>query len=212
MATRNVQLCAQHACRRLHFNIPVVALPLGFEQLHFGCTCHRETHARTLACQGFPKRAVFIVRRENGHTICRQRVDDFPVFLRHSVDRSHVLLVLALGVVDQGHGGLGHVGQACNFTGVVHTQLHHRTAVMRAQAQQGLRHADVVVQISLRGQGIVTETCVQDAGNHLRHGCLAIAACDGYDGQLKLTAPTFGQLTQRDARVDHFHACQMGGI
>jgi hypothetical protein len=34
---------------------------------------------------------------------------------------------------------------------VVHAQFHHREAVRGAQAQQRQRHADVVVEVALRG-------------------------------------------------------------
>ena len=48
---------------------------------------------------------------------------------RHRFYRDHELQMLALSVVDQGHGGLRHGGQFGNFAGVVHAKLDHTRLV-----------------------------------------------------------------------------------
>ena len=80
-----------------------------------------------------------------------QRVNDRAVFLRHPLNGGHEFEVLALRVVDQRHGGVGNGSQRRNFTGMVHAQLDHRDFVLAAQTQHRERHADVVVQVTLRG-------------------------------------------------------------
>jgi hypothetical protein len=54
--------------------------------------------------------------------------------LRHGLDADHEFLVLALGVVDQGHGRLGDGGQVGDLARVVHAQLEHRQRCARAGA------------------------------------------------------------------------------
>jgi hypothetical protein len=67
--------------------------------------------------------------------------------MRHGLDAAHEFLVLALGVVDQGHGGLGDGGQVGVSPGWFMPSSSTASGV-RAQAQHGQRQADVVVQVA----------------------------------------------------------------
>ena len=84
---------------------------------------------------------------------------------------------------------------------------------MWLQAQQGQRHANVVVQVALGGQGIFTlpaHSSTQDAGQHLGDGGFAVAAGHGNQWQAELGTPQGGQFAQRTAAVGHLHAGQTG--
>ena len=56
---------------------------------------------------------------------------------------------------------------------MVGAHLDHRVAVFRVQAQQGQRHADIVVEVALGGQGRSTPS--QDGGQHFLERGLAVA-------------------------------------
>ena len=150
-----------------------------------------------------------VVCREYSHTCGWQCTEGSAIFLRDRVHAHHEFLVLALGVVDQGHTGLSHRSQTSNFAGVVHAQLHHRTAVVGTQTQQGLRHANLVVQIAQGRQRVVTPACAQDAGDHLCHCGFAVAARHGNQGQGKLRPPSLCQLPQCTTAVWHFYPGQL---
>ncbi|MDT4834126.1 hypothetical protein FQZ97_677600 [compost metagenome] len=157
-----------------------------------------------------PDPGVVVVAGEHRHAVAAQGRDHLAVFARHRFHRGHEFLVFALGVVHQRDGGLGERGEIGDFAGVVHAQLDHREAVVLAQAQQRERHADVVVQIALRGMGGVASGRAQDGRHHLRHRGLAVAAGHGDQRQLELLAPQARQLTQGQPRVGHFHTRQTG--
>jgi len=120
----------------------------------------------------------------------------------------HEFLVLALGVVDQGHRGLGDARQLGNLAGMVHTQLHHAQLVHGTEAEQGQRHANRVVEVALGRKRRIAGLGLQDAGDHLRHRGLAIAAGDGNQGQAKHAAPAGRQGPQGLGGVRHLDAGQ----
>ena len=120
----------------------------------------------------------------------------------------HELQVLALGVVDQGHRGAGHGCQRGNFAGVVHAQFDHGRLVRSREAQQHQRHADVVVEVALRGKGRLALPGPQDGGNHLRDGGLAVATRHADQRQSELGAPPCSQGAKRRQSVGHFNAGQ----
>ena len=91
---------------------------------------------------------------------------------------------------------------------MVHAQLDHGHAVVATQIEQGQRHANVVVQIALGRQGIVTRMGAQDAGDHLGHSGFAVAAGHRDDGQIELRAPACCQFAQSDARIGHHQSGQ----
>ena len=105
------------------------------------------------------------------------------VLVRHRFHAVHEFLVLALGVVDQGHRGAGHGCQRGNFAGVVHAHLQHRNAMRVRHAQQVQRHAYGVVEIAARGQcclALPAHMRAQNGRDHLRDRGLAIAAGHGH--------------------------------
>ena len=193
--------------------MPSQIAPLGFTadvSCWVGVT---ESEASARTGQFAPKKRIGIVTGEHGHTVNGQRTQHLTVFDGYCLDRAHKLLMLTLGVVDQRHRGLRHGSQDLDFAGVVHTQLHHSQAVVVAQAQQCLRHTQIVVQVALCGQGIVAcaaHGCAQDTGHHLRHRGFTVAAGHGNQRQAETAAPQCGQLTQGQTGVGHVHTWQMG--
>ena len=60
--------------------------------------------------------------------------------------------IFQMGHADQRNNGGGRAcaaGQALDFTGVVHSHFHHRVLGSGGQAEQRVRHADVVVLVAL---------------------------------------------------------------
>ena len=95
---------------------------------------------------------------------------------------------------------------------MVHAQLNHSYFVARAQPQQGQGHANVVVEITLRGQHGIGHMRAKDGGDHLRHRGLAVAAGDGYQRQAELRTPAAGQLAQGQFGVCHHQPWQASSI
>jgi hypothetical protein len=124
------------------------------------------------------------------------------------LDAGHEFLVLALRVVDQRDGRPHQRRQLRDLAGVVHAELDDAGAVRFAQAQQGQRHADVVVQVALGREGSIAVSGAQDRRDHLRDGGLAVAAGHRHQRQRETRAPGRGQLLQRAQRVGHLQARQ----
>src|SRR5438876_10142138 len=71
--------------------------------------------------------------------------------------------------------------------------LHDALPIFRvlAQAQQGQRHADVVVQVPFGRERRVAEPGPQDGRDHLRHRGLAVAArSEEHTSELPVTRPS----------------------
>ena len=89
--------------------------------------------------------------------------------------RLHKFLMLALGVVHQAHCRLRNGGERGGFARVVHTDLYRRHMMIGAQAQQGQRQPDVVVEIALGGERVFgAPMLAQNRGDHLLHRGLAV--------------------------------------
>ena len=200
MASGNLQVELQaldpFAEPGLRLHPPVPALPLRIQQAHavagFSTCGWRVAEGDAAPCTGeaAPQGRVDIVCGKNGHAMGGQGADHSPVFGRDRVHRVHEFQVLALRVVHQRHGGLCHRAELCDFARVVHPEFDHADAVFAAQAQDGQRHANVVVQVALRGQRrAVRRMQMQDGSNHLRDRGFAVAAGDADQGQMPLRAP-----------------------
>ena len=128
MATGNGQRIVEIEVCATRVNLPTRTLPNGCYTVHAGHSRDLRTkHAGwTLASKCKPEWRVGIVTGENCRSADRQGRDDCAVFLGYCLDGVHELKMLALGIVDQGYGGLCHGGQDCNFTRVVHAQLNNR--------------------------------------------------------------------------------------
>ena len=69
---------------------------------------------------------------------------------RDPVEGAQPLEMRGLYVGDDRRAGPGERREGAQLTGVVEAHLHRRGAVLRAQAEQSKRHADVVVEVALR--------------------------------------------------------------
>ena len=136
--------------------------------------------------QCVPHRRKGIVLRKHCNAIGGQRLNHSAIFSGDGFQGGHELQMLALGIVHQRHCGPGHAGQQRNLAGVVHAQLKHGYCLACAQPQQRQRHANVIVEVALRGQHAIGRVSAQDGGDHLRHRGLPIAACDSNQRQLEL--------------------------
>ena len=100
-----------------------------------GIAAPGKTHLAAGTGQALPDGRVGIVGRVHRHAVGGQCGNDGAVLVGHRLDAGHEFLVLTLRVVDQGHGGLGDVGQLGDFARVVHAQFQHRDTVAGAQTQ-----------------------------------------------------------------------------
>jgi hypothetical protein len=95
----------------------------------------------------------------------------------------HELQVLALRVVDQRHRRPHQMAARCAISPgwFIPSSTTRQACARAAHAQQRLRHADVIVQVALRGQCMAGRGQPHRMdGHHLGHGGLAVAAGDGH--------------------------------
>ncbi len=174
----------------------------------------RKTEAAPRAGLRAPQRRPGVVDREDHDPCGAERVDRAAVLARDGLDAGQEFLVLALRVVDQHRLRLDERGQLRSLAGVVHAELDDAgavpAAVVLAQAQQGQRHADVVVEVARGGEAALAVPGAQDRADHLRDRGLAIAAGDGQQRQVQVAPPGRGELLQRGQRVDDLQARQPG--
>ena len=117
----------------------------------------------------------------------------------------------ALGIVDQGNRWSGDIGQVGNFARMVHAHFDHGAVMFATQLQQGQWQADIVVEIAGRGQhAVLAEVGTQNRGAHLLDGCLAVAAGDANQRQVKTLAPMRRELPESQAGVDNGNQRQVG--
>jgi hypothetical protein len=188
----------------------MVLHPFAVLQRHFGCDRFSKPETPAQASQGLPQRRVGIVSRKNRHTVGGQGLQNCPVFTRDGLHRDHELLVFALCIVHQGHGGRRYPGQPRHFSGMVHAYFNHGAAVCGTQAQQGQGQANVVVEVALGCQRLLACPGAQDAGHHLSHRGFSVAACHRHQRQLELLAPPTSQLAQGLSTVGHLKATEPG--
>ncbi len=94
---------------------------------------------------------------------------------------------------------------------MVHAQLEHGGAMTCAQAQQGQRHADVVVQVAGCSQAPrVALPFGEHRGDHFLGGRLAVAAGHRHHGQHEPGTPGGADARQRHARIAHDKLRQSG--
>ena len=211
-----MQGISQRPRRRAGRYLPGVPRPLRSQAGHVSlavCTgCGTEGECGTCAGLGCPQRTESVVRRKDCDALRGQGVNDRAVFFGYCVDRAHEFKVLALGVVHQRHGRLGHGSQRGYFTGVVHAEFDYGHLVFGAQAQQGQRHTDIVVEVALGCQAGLGFEGPQNGGNHLGHCGLAIATRHRDQRQLELRPPSRGQAGQCQFGIRHHQPRQAGGL
>ncbi|MDT4829024.1 hypothetical protein FQZ97_624320 [compost metagenome] len=167
-------------------------------------------HAARLG-QGIPDRRVRFVARIDGNAVVGQRGDCSAVLVRHRFHAMHEFLMLALGIGHQRHRGRRHGRQLRDLAGMVHAQFEHGGPVLRTQAQQRQRHADIVVEVAGGGQAARLATPIGQHGrNHFLGRGFAVAAGHRDDGQGKLRAPGRADTHQRHARVAQHQLRQAG--
>ena len=163
----------------------------------------RKAHLGSGTCQVLPQRGKGILRRKHRHTVFGKCCQHSAVFLRHRLHCGHEFLVLTLGVVHQGHRGLGHRGKPRDFSGVVHAQLDHCDAVVRAQTQQREWHPDFIVEVALGGHHVLGVFDTQNRSDHLCDRGFSVAPCDSQHRQAEFGTPSCGQLAQGFQAVGH---------
>jgi len=103
--------------------------------------------------QAAPQRGERIVRVDDGgRGRCEPR-DHLAFGARDTLEAAEAFEVLGAGVGDQPDGRTRHLDERRHLARVVGPHLHDRKAMLGSEAQQGERHADVVVEIAPRREG-----------------------------------------------------------
>src|SRR5690606_24586632 len=120
------------------------------------------------------------------------------------LDRAHELLVLALRVVDEGHTGLDDLGEPGDLPRTIHPEFDDGRAVLLAQAEDGQRHADFIVEVARSRQALLAADRLREDGReHLLHRGLAVAAGDRDHQRVEPAPPATGKLAERAAGIGH---------
>ena len=117
----------------------------------------------------------------------------------HPLGTAEAVEVGPADVGDEPVVGLGNRGQQGDFAAGARPHLHHAELRRGIHRQQRQRHADVVVQIALRGAE--HEALGEHAGDELLGRRLAVAACDGQDWNGQCAAVFAGQRLERREHV-----------
>ena len=94
-------------------------------------------------------------------------------------------------VGDQSAGRLSRLGEGLDVARMAGTHLDDGYLVLLREAEKGLGHSHVVVEVALCVEHVVLLR--QNGGNELLRGGLAVGACDADDGDVELAAVLAGQ-------------------
>ena len=97
-------------------------------------------------------------------------------------------------VGDDATVGFHDVDKSLDVAGMACAHLHDSDLMVLGEAQQGLGHADVVVEVALREEHVVT--LAQDGSKQLLGCGLAVGACDAYNLCAEGAAVMQGKLLQ----------------
>ena len=144
-----------------------------------------------------------VVGVDEGHGPGRipQRFQERPFFVRDPVDGAEELQVFAADVGQERVRRREDLAKAGEFARVIRPRFDHCAFIFRRQAEDGLRHADVVVEIRLRAQYAVLRS--QDAGDHVFRRCLSVAPPDRQDGDGEPVPVDAGQPAERRRAIVH---------
>ena len=139
-----------------------------------------------------------------------QIVVKFALGLLHPFEGAEAQNVRLAHVGDQAAGGLGDLHQRGDLARGGRAQLDHGRARPGVDAEEGERHADMVVQVAVGINGFVL------AGHHGAHqflrGGLAVGAGDADHGDIELAAVVGGQILQRFQHVFNQIAFALAGL
>ena len=126
-----------------------------------------------------------------------------------ALEGAEALQVCPAHVGDDGIVGLDDVDECAYVAGMRGPHLHYGEVVLGAEAQQCLRHADVVVEVALREEHVVF--LLQHGGGKLLCCGLAVGAGDAYDARAELAAVMARELLQGGEAVVDEDAARVGG-
>ena len=75
--------------------------------------------------------------------------------MRSCFNRTHEFLMFPLRVIDQGHSGLGDIGEVADFTRMIHAQFEDSALMEAVHAKQREGQANIVVEISSSGKPLI---------------------------------------------------------
>ena len=139
---------------------------------------------------------------EHPAALLPQVVVQLALGLLHALKRAEALQVRLAHAGDQAAGGLGDLHQSGDLAGRAGAHLHDGHLGLLVDAEEGERHADVVVEVGLGGHQVVFPA--EDGGNEFLGGRLAVGTRDADHRNVELAAVVGRQLLQHGERVlDH---------
>ena len=115
-----------------------------------------------------------------------QEVVEFALRLDNSFQRAEALQMRLAYVRDESAGRLSSLGQSFNVAGMASTHLHNGNIVFGCKAQQRLRYAHIVVEVTFGGHDVIF--LGKHCANKFLCGSLAIGTGDADDGNLELAS------------------------
>ena len=140
---------------------------------------------------------------EDGQVAADQEVVQLALGLADAFEGAKALQMGTSYVGDEAAGGLGGLHKRLDVARVGGPHLHDGNVVLLVQPEQGLGHADVVIEISLGGHHVVLGA--EHGGNEFLGGRLAVGASDADNGNVELAAVLTGQVLEGLEGVRHFY-------
>ena len=149
------------------------------------------------------RRDARVVRVEDGPAVGRQRLDELALAGLDGLDRAGPRDMHAAHRGDDADGGPRQSRQERDLALRVEAHLEHRHLVLRAQAQQRQRQADLVVLVARVAQH--PEASGQDLRRELLRGGLGERAGDAHDERREAVAEGRRDRAQRIGCIVHEH-------
>ena len=136
---------------------------------------------------------------EDGQVAADQEVVQLALGLADALEGAKALQMGTSYVGDEAAGGLGGLHKRLDVARVGGPHLHDGNVVVVIQTEECLRHADVVIEISLGGHHVVLGA--EHGGNEFLGGRLTVGACDADNGNIVLAAVLACQVLKGLERV-----------
>ena len=191
-------------------DVEAVVLPLEVVFVAVGQRGRVAHRAERRPLVGHRRQHGVVAAHEGAAARCGEPVVELALAAPHPLRAAEAFEVGTPDVGQQPVVGLGDRGQQGDLAAGARPHLHDAELRVGIHRQQRQRHADVIVQVALRGMD--REALGQHAAYELLGRRLAVAARDGEDRDAQCAAVFARQLLQGAQRVGHeVHARVRGG-
>jgi hypothetical protein len=150
-----------------------------------------------------------VIKIINNGSKLAQAFNDLTFGPGDPVNTSQALQVGRVNIGQDGDVGLGNVRQPADFPETIHAEFNHCHFMFFGKAQQGLRHADKIIQIQVIFQD--RKFAAKHLGNHFFRGGLAATAGYGHNRTGKMSPPKIGQISQGPEGIRYQDNAQVRG-